>query len=114
LPRALRLIGGFAQEILIIDSYSTDDAVEIATAFSARVLQHRFENQAKRFQWAMDHAPITTAWVMRLDADEIIEPDLSREIARRLHELPLEVSGVYLNRKTIFQERFIRRGGDIR
>jgi glycosyltransferase involved in cell wall biosynthesis len=111
LPRALRHIGGFAQEIFVIDSYSTDDTVEIATAFGAHVLQHPFENQAKQFQWALDHVPVTTEWVMRLDADEIIEPDLSREIVARLHELPLEVTGVYLNRKTIFQDKFIRHGG---
>jgi glycosyltransferase involved in cell wall biosynthesis len=111
LPRALRYIGGFAQEIFVIDSYSTDDTVEIATTFGARVLQHPFENQAKQFQWAMDHVPVTTEWVMRLDADEIIEPDLSREIVARLHELPLEVTGIYLNRKTIFHDKFIRHGG---
>lgn len=111
LPRALKCIGDFAQEIFVIDSYSTDDTVEIATAFGAHVLQHPFENQAKQFQWAMDHAPVSTEWVMRLDADEIIEPDLSREIVTRLHVLPMEVTGVYLNRKTIFQGKFIRHGG---
>jgi glycosyltransferase involved in cell wall biosynthesis len=111
LPRALNHITGFAQEIFVIDSYSTDNTVEIANSFGARVLQHPFENQARQFQWAMDHAPITTEWVMRLDADEIIEADLSREIVQRLQSLPSEITGVYLNRKTIFQNKFIRHGG---
>ncbi len=111
LSRALRHIEGFARQIFVVDSFSTDDTVEIARSFGAQVLQHPFQNQARQFQWAMDNAPIVTEWVMRLDADEIIEPDLGAEIVSRLATLPPEVSGVYLNRKTIFQGRFIRHGG---
>src|SRR5579863_9175054 len=79
LQRALTHIAGFAQQIFVIDSYSTDDTLEIARGFGAQVFQHPFQNQAKQFQWALDNAPVNTEWVMRLDADEIIEPDLSRE-----------------------------------
>src|SRR5947199_7878742 len=79
LPRALRHIQSFARQIFVVDSYSSDDTVEIARSFGAEVLQHPFQNQARQFQWAMENAPITTEWVMRLDADEIIEADLSEE-----------------------------------
>jgi len=111
LVRALWHIQGFARQIFVIDSFSTDDTVEIARSFGAEVLQHPFQNQARQFQWAMDNAPITSQWVMRLDADEIIERDLSDEIITRLPSLPPDVTGVYLNRKTIFQGKFIRHGG---
>ena len=111
LARALEHISAFARQIFVVDSYSTDDTLDIARRFDARILQHPFQNQARQFQWAMDNAPITSQWVMRLDADEVIEPDLSREIIARLPELPAEVTGVYLNRKTIFQGKFIRHGG---
>lgn len=111
LQRALTHIAGFAQQIFVIDSYSTDDTLEIARAFGAQVFQHPFQNQAKQFQWALDNAPVNTEWVMRLDADEIIEPDLSREIVERLPNLSPEITGVYLNRKTIFMNKFIRHGG---
>jgi glycosyltransferase involved in cell wall biosynthesis len=111
LPRALSHIDSFAQQIFVIDSYSTDDTVEIARSFGAEVFQHPFQNQAKQFQWALDHVPVNTEWIMRLDADEIIEPDLSREIVERLTRLPLETTGVFLNRKTIFMNKFIRHGG---
>ena len=111
LPRALKSIGSFAREVFVIDSFSTDDTVEIAKAAGASVLEHPFECQAQQFNWALDNAPITTDWVMRLDADEIIESDLAREIVIRLPLLPPEITGVNLNRKTIFQGRFIRHGG---
>ena len=80
LPRALASVSGFAREIFVIDSYSTDNTVEIALAAGAQVLQHPFQNQARQFQWALDNAPMTSAWVMRLDADEIIEADLARRL----------------------------------
>lgn len=111
LPRALDHIAGFAQQIFVIDSYSTDGTVELARARGVTVLQHRFENYAKQFAWALANAPISAEWVMRLDADEIVEADLAAEIVAKLSQLPADVTGINLNRKTIFQGRFIRHGG---
>jgi glycosyltransferase involved in cell wall biosynthesis len=111
LPRALDHIRSFAREIFVIDSYSSDNTVELAKAGGAQVLQHPFQNYARQFEWALENAPITSEWVMRLDADEIIEADLAAEIAARLPALPPDVTGINLNRKTIFQGKFIRWGG---
>lgn len=111
LPRALEHIRVFAREIFVIDSYSTDDTVSLAKAGGAQVLQHPFQNYARQFEWALENAPITSDWVMRLDADEIIEADLAEEIIAKLPALPPDVTGISLNRKTIFQGKFIRWGG---
>jgi glycosyltransferase involved in cell wall biosynthesis len=111
LPRALEHVSGFAQEIFVVDSFSTDDTVALAKASGAHVLQHPFLNQAKQFDWALQNAPITTEWVMRLDADEIVEADLAEEIVAKLPSLPEDITGINLNRKTIFQGKWIRHGG---
>ncbi len=111
LPRALECIAGFVQEVFVVDSFSTDGTVDLARAHGAYVLQHTFQNQAKQFEWALESAPITAEWVMRLDADEVVEADLASEIVARLPELPSDVTGVNLKRKTIFQGKFIRHGG---
>ena len=111
LPRVLDHVRPFAREIFVIDSFSTDETVELARVGGAHVLQHPFQNYARQFEWALENAPITADWVMRLDADEIIEPDLAEEIRTRLPNLPANVTGVNLNRKTIFQNKFIRWGG---
>jgi len=111
LPRALNHVRAFAREIFVVDSFSTDDTVSLATAGGARVLQHPFQNYARQFEWALENAPITADWVMRLDADEIIETDLADEILLNLPTLPADVCGIVLNRKTIFQGKFIRWGG---
>ncbi len=100
-----------AQQVVVVDSYSTDRSVEIAQALGAQVLHHPFVNHAQQFQWALDNAPITAKWVMRLDADEIVEPDLAAEIARELPQLPGDVVGVNVDRKHIFMGRWIRHGG---
>lgn len=109
--RALAAIRPFAREIVVVDSYSTDRTVAIAQAAGATVLQNRWINYARQFQWGLDHANLTSGWVMRLDADEVIEPDLAARIEAELSALPPEVTGVNLKRKHIFMDRWIRHGG---
>jgi len=109
--RALDSIKDIASEVFVIDSGSKDDTVRIALEWGAKVLHHPFVNYAQQFQWALDNAPITAQWVMRLDADEIIEHDLALEIANKLPRLPAEVAGVNLKRKHIFMDRWVRHGG---
>ena len=109
--RALESVSGIATETFIVDSGSTDGTVEIAKAAGATVLTNPWVNYANQFQWGLDNAPITADWVMRLDADEVIEPDLARTIGQRLGQLPAEVTGVNLKRKHVFMGRWIRHGG---
>lgn len=110
IERCLDSIAGLGR-VIVVDSYSTDRTIELARARGAEILQHPFSSQAQQFQWALDHAQITTPWVMRLDADEVIEADLKREIEAKLPTLPPDVVGVNLKRKHIFLDRWIRHGG---
>ncbi len=109
--RAIDSVSGIARHVLVVDSFSTDDTVALARAAGARVLQHPFTSHAAQLQWALDHGGIDTAWTMRLDADELIEPDLAAAIVRDLPTLAPDVTGVTLDRKHIFMGRWIRHGG---
>ncbi|MCI4679531.1 glycosyltransferase family 2 protein [Rhodoblastus acidophilus] len=109
--RAISSVAGLASEIFVIDSGSTDRTANIARALGATVLENKFVNYAKQFQWALDHAPIHSGWIMRLDADEILEPELVAEIAERLPALPATIVGVNLRRRHVFLGRWIRHGG---
>jgi len=111
LDRCLAMLDGLASEVFVVDSGSTDHTLDIAKVRGATVLTHPWTNYAQQFQWGLDNAPITADWVMRLDADEVIEEDLAAEIARRLPELPAEVTGVNFKRKHVFMGRWIRHGG---
>lgn len=109
--RALDSVAGIASEVVVVDSQSTDRTVSIAEGKGAIVLQHKFVNQAKQFQWALDHAPIRGEWVMRLDADEVIGAPLAAEIGAKLPTLAPGVVGVNLRRRHIWMGRWVRHGG---
>jgi len=109
--RAIRSVSPFARAIYVVDSFSTDRTVELAAANGAMVFQHKFVNQAKQFQWALDTLPTDAQWIMRLDADEIVEPALADEINRRMPILPANIVGINLKRKHIFLGRWVRHGG---
>lgn len=111
LERALRSVADFSKEVFVIDSFSTDRTLDIARAHGATVLQNKFVNQAKQFQWALDNAQISGDWILRLDADEIIEPDLAIEIAKKIPDLPSDIVGINLKRKHIFMDRWVKHGG---
>ena len=67
---------GWVEEILIIDSYSTDKTIEIAKKYTNKIYQHPFKNQSKQFNWALDNLSLKGEWIMRLDADERITSEL--------------------------------------
>lgn len=111
LSRCLESIRPFADMVYVIDSYSSDATIAIAQAAGATVLQHKFKNQADQFQWAMDNIGTDADWILRLDADEIIEPDLAERIRTELPLLADDVTGVTFDRKHIFLGRWVRHGG---
>ena len=111
LGRALDTLKPLGAKVYVVDSGSTDGTVELARARGAEVYSHPFENYARQFQWALDTLPLACDWVMRLDADEILEADLIAELRLRLPQLPVRITGINLNRKTIFQGKWIRHGG---
>jgi len=75
------------------------------------VLENPWVNYATQFNWALDHLPEGTDWVLRLDADELVTPDLAQEIKRALDGLPDEIEGVYVGRRMTFLGRPMRWGG---
>lgn len=109
--RAIESVAPIANQIVVVDSYSTDRTVEIARQLGATVLQHPFENYARQFQWALDNGGLTEPWVMRLDADEIIDPPLREELKNKLPQLGSDVVGVNLKRRHMFMDKWIRFGG---
>ncbi len=111
LEKCLRSVSGWVSEIIVVDSYSTDKTLEIAKRYNARVVQHPFKYQADQFNWALDNVPIKTEWILRLDADEYLLPELREEIAEMLPKTPQDVNGYYMKRRVIFMGRWIKHGG---
>jgi glycosyltransferase involved in cell wall biosynthesis len=100
-----------AGDVLVVDSYSTDDTVDQATRLGARVIQHAWKNHASQMNWAMQHGGIATEWVMRLDADEFLDETLIDSLERRLAEADGSIGGFEVNRRIRFLGQDIRHGG---
>ncbi len=96
----------FADEILVVDSFSTDRTLEIARWHTDRILQHEFQSHGAQNNWALPHA--THEWVLIVDADERVTPELAEEIRGILREP--DCDGYWIRRRNFFLGKEIRHG----
>ena len=97
--RCIENVYPFVKEIFIIDSFSTDKTLQIAGEYEkVSILQNKWENNyARQFNWGLEHAPIQTKWVIRLDADEYLTDGLIQELKNKIPCLPDDISAISLS-----------------
>lgn len=105
----LESVRGLSDDIIVVDSYSSDRTTEICGKFGARVFRNPFVNQAIQFNWAIDNVQIKNDWILRLDSDEIVPSQLREEILARVCS-NAEFSAYYINRRMYWMGRFLRYG----
>ena len=110
IARCINSLKPIAKNIFIVDSFSSDKTVEIAKSLGAKVYQNEWKNHAIQFQWGLDNCPIDTTWVMKMDADEYILPELAKEINEKLPALNKDITGIYIKRRVYFMDRWIKHG----
>ena len=109
--RCLERVRPIARRVVVVDCYSTDQTVAICKELGAEVVQHEWPgNQARQFNWALQHLDIQTEWVLRLDADEYLLPELVEELQERVPTLPADITGIEFKRRHIFMERWMKHG----
>jgi glycosyltransferase involved in cell wall biosynthesis len=96
----------FVDEILVVDSFSTDKTLELARGFPVRIIQHEYANSAAQKNWAIPQA--THPWVLIVDSDERVTPELASEIKEILRKP--EHDGYWIRRRNFFLGREIRHG----
>ena len=101
LKRCIESVKDIADEIFVVDSFSSDNTVEFAENLGAKVYKNKWKNYATQFNWGLENCPIGTKWVMRLDADEIITSELAEEIKQSLSQDD-NTKGYILNRGHVF------------
>jgi len=106
----LESIKQLTNAIIVVDSFSNDDTVRKALEMTPHVVQHHFESFAQQRIWAQNHPLVQTEWVMHIDADERLSPELSNRI-KMLFQQPITCDGIMFPRKTVFRNRWIRFGG---
>ena len=111
ITRCIESVIGFSDEILVVDSFSTDNTILIAEQLGAKVFQHSFVNQAQQLNWFLETYNINSQWVLRLDADEIIMPELAATLEHQISLFNPNIAGATINRRIYFQGQWIRHGG---
>jgi glycosyltransferase involved in cell wall biosynthesis len=117
IERSLASVHGFADQIFVIDSESEDRTVEIARRYADEVRNLAYEHGRIIpwiFQWGLDNLPIRNEWVLILEADQAVTPELRAELAALLarpESQAIREDGFYIRRRQIFRGKPLRFGG---
>lgn len=113
LPWSLASVAPWARRVFVVDSGSTDRTSEIAESWGATVVRKEWLGYSKQKNWALDTLPFESPWILILDADEAVLPELRDEL-RAIAERPIDgvaEAGFYVNRYFIFLGKRIRHCG---
>lgn len=99
----------FADEIIVVDSFSTDKTVAIAHANNVRLLQRAYENSASQKNWTIPQA--SHQWIVLLDADERIDADLKTEIQSIVKNGETSTVAYWIKRRNFFMGQEVRYSG---
>jgi glycosyltransferase involved in cell wall biosynthesis len=111
LPACLESVK-WCDDIVVLDSFSTDRTVEIAKSANARVVQRRFDNWAAHQNWAVRNIPFKHPWVYYSDADEIVPSELRDEMCEVTSAPSAQHVAYRVRRKNFFCGRWIRHCGN--
>jgi glycosyltransferase involved in cell wall biosynthesis len=113
IARAIASARQVSDQVVVVDSYSTDATRDIAAAAGAEVWTNEFVSWGAQRNWALDRieSAFGNAWVFFLDADELITPRLARETVRKTSDAARPRDVFFLRRSLIFAGRQLRFGG---
>lgn len=98
----------WCDDVIVVDSFSTDETQEIARRFGARVFQHAFTGFGDQRNWALDHTAPRHPWVLILDADERVPSELAGELRAIAAQDPPSVGAYRLRRRFYMWGRWLR------
>jgi len=109
IAKALSSVCCWAKDVFLLDSFSSDKTVEIASEYPCRVFKNPFAGYATQRNYALKNLPIATEWGFFLDADEWLTWELKNEISQVIEKSPME-NGFFIKRRLVWMGRWIKRG----
>lgn len=107
LPHCLGSLGGF-REVIVLDSFSADETEAICAEHGATFVQNEFLGFGTQRNWALDNLPVTTDWILFLDADERVPEALAMEIRDRVGKVPDSVGAFRMRRRFHMWGRWLK------
>lgn len=112
IEEALKSVEGWVENIFAVDSGSTDRTLEIVKKYTSNVYNHPFESYGVHRNWTLDNIPATTEWILPLDSDQRVTPELKDELFRLFSKgIDPTTNGFIAKTKTVFMGRWIKHGG---
>ena len=99
----------WADEIIVVDSFSNDKTLDLVSGFGCKILQHKYINSAKQKNWALAYC--THDWVLQIDSDELLEPDAENIIRSAIANSTENVHCFKMPRKNHVLGKWVKYGG---
>jgi len=99
----------WADEIIVVDSFSNDNTINIVSEYGVKVIQHEYINSAKQKNWALQHC--SHPWVFQIDSDEILEPDAENIIRKAINNAKDKTDCFKMPRKNHILGKWVQYGG---
>ncbi|MFL2931224.1 MAG: glycosyltransferase family 2 protein [bacterium] len=109
IAQALESVCGWADKVVVLDSFSTDKTVEIASTYPCEIFTNRFKGYADQRNHSIKNLGVDSEWMLFLDADEWVSVEAKEEIKKLISKVPKE-NGFYIKRRFIWMGKWIRRG----
>ena len=111
IERCINSLKGVCDEVIVVDSFSTDNTCELAEKLGAKVYKNPWKNYAKQFNYGVYHCNIQSEWIWRIDADEFLEGELGTAVKEAVSKCSNQVNGVYIRKRIDFMNRSLLHGG---
>lgn len=103
---------GFATDIFVVDSGSTDKTLEILADYPVQILHNPFENYSQQRNWSLQNIKFETAWILNMDADHRATEEFKQDIGKLFQKsIPDHINGILTSRRTMFMGKWIKYGG---
>jgi len=110
LPACLESIYKYVDQIIVVDSISSDETEYISRKYTNNFYTNKFINQAKQFIWCIDNVNIKNEWILRIDADERWTEEGFQELKHIIDDSSID--GIYVKMKIYFMSQWIKNGGN--